>query len=169
MDFTVEHILSAPPERVLEMYTDARYAPAKYRELGLRNVQVVSSRKDEREFQIACRYQRKASIELPKVAQKLVGGAEWLDASQTDTWSIVARTGRLDIVIEAFKSIMTIKAEMKLEAHPQGAINRMRWTVDCSLPLVGGSLAKVLSTDIQQKAAQDGEMAQRLLARYPAL
>ena len=52
---------------------------------------------------------------------------------------------------------------MKLETTPQGSVNRMRWTVECSLPLVGGTLAKFIAQDIQSKSEEDGRVAQRLL------
>ncbi|HET7798408.1 MAG TPA: DUF2505 family protein, partial [Nevskia sp.] len=77
-----------------------------------------------------------------------------------------ARTGRLDVVIDAFKGFATIRCDMKLEAHPEGAINRMRWTIECAVPLIGGTLAKFLAQDIQSKTAEDGALANRLLAGY---
>ena len=166
MEFTAEHILRAPLDKVLTMYSDPAYAPRKYQELGLRDIEVVRTSKDASRFQIAVRYKRKASIEVPKMAQKFVGGSEWLQAQQTDTWDLKARTGRLDVVIDAFKGFATIRCDMKLDAHPEGAINRMRWTVECAVPLIGGTLAKFLAQDLQRKTEEDGALANRLLAGY---
>lgn len=165
MQYSCEHVLPAPIERVEQMYWDPAYAPRKYRELGLKDIEVAAQKKDGREFQIRCNFKMKPSIELPKVAQRFVPGGEALVVTQTDTWDLQARTGRLDIVIHAFESV-TIRCDMKLEPHPQGAVNRMRWTIESSMPLIGGTLAKILAQDIQSKFADDCAVANRILQDY---
>lgn len=164
MEFICEHPFNAPVDQVLAMYRDPEYIPSKYRELGLRDIEVVSRTADEKHFHVICRFKRKSSIDVPKMAQKFVGSADWVPAQQSDRWDIASRTGRLDVIIEPLKSITTIRCDMKLEATPNGSVNRMRWTVECSLPLVGGTLAKFIAQDIQSKSEEDGRVAQRLLA-----
>jgi hypothetical protein len=164
MDFICEHHFTAPVERVLEMYSDPQYLPAKYRELGLRDIEIVSRTDGDQQWEVTCRFKRRASIEVPKMAQKFIGGAEWLPAQQTDRWDRTRRTGRLEVVIDPFKAFTRIHCEMALEPTPAGCVNRMRWTVECSVPLVGSTLAKFIAQDIQSKSAQDGVVAQRLLA-----
>lgn len=163
MEFICEHPFNAPVDQVLAMYRDPEYIPSKYRELGLRDIEVVSRTADDKHFEVVCRFKRKSSIDVPKMAQKFVGGADWVPAQQSDRWDIASRTGRLDVIIEPLKSITRIRCEMKLEATPNGSVNRMRWTVECSLPLVGGTLAKFIAQDIQSKSEEDGRVAQRLL------
>lgn len=165
MEFTNEQIMTAPIERVEKMYWDHEYCPRKYRELGLRDIEVVSKKKDGRDYHITCNFKMKPSIELPKLAQKFVGGADWLAVTQTDSWDLQTRKGRLDIKIHAFDSV-TIRVDMTLEPHPQGAVNRMRWKIESSLPLVGGTLAKILAQDIQSKFAEDCAAANRILKDY---
>lgn len=164
MEFTCEHHFNATVDQVLAMYRDPDYIPSKYRELGLRDIEIVSRTADDQHFQVVCRFKRKSSIEVPKMAQKFIGSSDWVPAQQTDRWDIASRSGRLDVVIEPLKSITSIRCEMKLEATPAGAVNRMRWSVDCSVPLVGGTMAKFIAQDIQRKSEQDGLVAQRLLA-----
>lgn len=164
MEFICEHPFNATVDQVLAMYRDPEYIPSKYRELGLRDIEVVSRTADEKHFHVICRFKRKSSIDVPKMAQKFVGSADWVPAQQSDRWDIASRTGRLDVIIEPLKSITTIRCDMKLEATPYGSVNRMRWTVECSLPLVGGTLAKFIAQDIQSKSEEDGRVAQRLLA-----
>lgn len=166
MEFTNEQIMFAPIERVEKMYWDHSYCPRKYRELGLKDVEVISKKNDGRDYHISCRFKMKPSIEVPKIAQKFVGGSDWLSVLQTDSWDLQTRTGRLDIVIEALKSFTTIRCDMRLEPHPQGAVNRMRWTVESSVPLIGGALAKFLAQDIQSKFADDCAAANRILQDY---
>lgn len=164
MDFTCEHHFNAPVDQVLAMYRDPEYIPSKYRELGLRDIEVVSRSADEQRFEVLCRFKRKSSIEVPKMAQKFLGNADWVPAQQTDRWEIASRTGRLDVVIEPLKAITTIRCAMKLEATPTGSVNRMRWTIECSVPLIGSTIAKFIAQDIQSKSEEDGRVAQRLLA-----
>lgn len=167
MEFTCEHVFDAPVDRLMAMYADPDYIPTKYRELGLRDIEVVSRRHDAHGFELCCRFRQRASIEVPKLAQKFVGGAEWMLAEQTDRWDFASRTGRLDVVIEPFKAFAKIHCLMTVEAHPRGAVNRMRWTVECAVPLIGGTLAKFIAQDIERKSALDGDMARQLLARRP--
>ena len=166
MDFNNEQIMTAPIERVEAMYWNHEYCPRKYRELGLRDVAVISQSKSGDDIRIACSFKMKPSIEVPKMAQKFIGGSDWLNVTQTDSWNTRTRKGRLDIVIEPMKSFTTIYAEMSLEPHPQGAANRMRWTIECSIPLIGGTLAKFLAQDIQSKFADDCAVANRILKDY---
>ena len=165
MEFSNEQIMKAPLAKVETMYWDLDFVARKYRELGLRDVEVVSQHKDAGSTKVCCNFKMKPSIELPKVAQKFVSGGEWLAVTQTDSWDIKTRTGRLDIVIHAFKTV-TIRCDMKLEAHLQGAINRMRWKIDSSMPLIGGTIAKILAQDIQSKFEDDCAAANRILASY---
>ena len=164
MEFTCEHHFKATVDQVLAMYRDPEYIPSKYRELGLRDIEIASRTADDQHFQVVCRFKRKSSIEVPKMAQKFIGSADWVQAQQTDRWDIASRSGRLDVVIEPLKSITSIRCQMQLEATPTGSVNRMRWTVDCSVPLIGGTLAKFIGQDIQRKSEQDGLVAQQLLA-----
>lgn len=164
MEFICEHHFNATVDQVLAMYRDPEYIPSKYRELGLRDIEIVSRTADDRHFQVVCRFKRKSSIEVPKMAQKFIGSADWVPAQQSDRWDIASRSGRLEVIIEPLKSFTTIRCEMKLEATPDGAVNRMRWTVDCSVPLVGGTMAKFIAQDIQSKSEQDGRIARQLLA-----
>ncbi|WP_022976998.1 DUF2505 domain-containing protein [Nevskia ramosa] len=165
MEFSNEQVMPAPLERVEKMYWDLAFVPRKYRELGLQDIEVVSQKKEGRELQICCNFKMKPSIELPKIAQKFVRGGEALAVTQTDTWDMQTRTGRLDIVIHAFKTV-TIRCDMKLEAHPQGAVNRMRWKIESSMPLIGGTIAKILAQDIQSKFKDDAAAANRVLKDY---
>lgn len=165
MQFTTEQIMPAPIERVETMYWDPEFAPRKYRELGLKDVAVVSQNKDARQFQISCNFKMKPSLEVPKPVQRFVGSGDWLDVTQTDRWDMQTRKGRLDIVIHAFKTV-TIYCEMSLEPHAKGAVNRMTWHVDCSVPLVGGAIAKFLAQDIQRKFEDDVAAAVRILKTY---
>jgi hypothetical protein len=165
MEFNNEQLMKAPLARVEKMYWDLEFVPRKYRELGLRDVEVVSQSKDTRNTRVCCNFKMKPSIELPKVAQKFVSGGEWLAVTQTDSWDMQTRTGRLDIVIHAFKTV-TIRCDMKLDAHPQGAVNRMRWKIESSMPLIGGTIAKILAQDIQSKFDDDCAAANRILESY---
>lgn len=165
MEFKNEQIMRAPIERVREMYWDPAFLPRKYSELGLKDIEVVSQNKTDKESQVTCSFKMKPSIQLPKVAQKFIGGRDWLPVTQTDTWDMQTQTGRLDIVIHPLKPV-TIRCDMKLEQHPEGAVNRMSWKVECSVPLVGGQLAKILADDIQRKFADDCAVTNRILETY---
>lgn len=165
MQFTNEHVFPARIERVEAMYWDPSFCPRKYRQLGLREVEVISKRKTSRDFHIQCRFRMKPSLELPAFTQQFIGRRDWLSVSQTDVWDIPSRTGRLDIVLESLESV-SIRCDMQLLAHPQGTVNRMLWNVDCALPLIGEALANFLAEDIQSKFDDDFAVTYHILSDY---
>ncbi len=163
MQFTEEQVLDAPMARVEDVYWNFEYCPRKYRELGLQAIKVLETRRDGDDYAITCSFKMKPSISVPKIAQKFVGGSDFLDVVQTDSWNTKEGKGRLDIDIRQFKGVVKIHCDMSLEPHERGTVNRMVWHVECTLPLIGGKLAKYLAEDIKSKFDDDCEVANRLI------
>jgi len=166
MKFRFDHAFEAPIERVLAMYTDAAYIPAKYAVMGLREVSVVRRDQDEAHLDVTHRFLEQASITIPAMARKLIGDSDWFYVAQTERWHFASLTGELIVDIEPFKQFTSIRCDMKLLATASGCVNQMHWDVTCSVPLLGGTLAKFLADDIQRKTQRDGDVARQLLASH---
>ena len=165
MKFQEEHIYDAPLETVERMYFDTGFCPRKYRELGLDAVEVLSCSDAAEDFYVDCRFIMEPSLPLPGFIKRLLPGGEKIGVRQIDRWNTRTREGELQIELDGL-DVVTIFSDMRLEAHPRGAINRMQWSVDCQVPLVGGKLADFLGRDIQSKAARDHEVSVQILQDY---
>ena len=165
MKFTDEHVYDAPLEIVEKMYFDSRFCPRKYAELGLEEVDVISSSDAAENFHVGCRFFMEPNLPVPRFIRKILPGGERIAVQQIDHWNTVTRKGHLDIQLISLDPVH-IHCEMSLEAHPRGAVNRMNWTVECKVPLIGGKLAEFLGKDIQHKSAHDLEVSNKILQDY---
>lgn len=165
MKFTDEHIYDAPLATVEKMYFDTGFCPRKYAELGLENIEIVSSSDAPATFHVSCRFLMEPTLTLPGFIRKILPGGERIAVQQSDHWNTLTRKGYLDIQLLALDPVH-IHCDMSLEEHPRGAVNRMNWTVECKVPLLGGKLADFLGKDIQQKSAHDLEASKAILQDY---
>ncbi len=165
MTFTDEHIYAAPLALVERMYFDTAFCPRKYAALGLEDIEVLDSSAAPEDFFVDCRFMMQPSLPLPGFIRKLLPGGERISVNQIDRWNTLTRVGSLDIRLHGLESVR-IHSSMRLEEHPQGAVNRMDWTVECAVPLIGGKLANFLGRDIQHKSAHDLEISTAILEDY---
>lgn len=164
MQFTDEHIYDAPVAVIRQMYYDTAFVPRKYRELGMRDLQVVETNGDAKDFFVCCNFVLEPSIAVPGFAKKLIGDGS-IPVTWTDRWNTTTDKGSLEIVTHKFDSI-SLHADMSLEEHPRGAVNRFVWTVNCSMPLIGNKVAAYLAKDIQKKSAEDLAASVKILKDY---
>lgn len=165
MKFTDQHIYDAPLAVVEKMYFDTAFCPRKYRELELADVEVLSTSDDPENFHVSCKFFMGPTVPLPAFIRKVLPVSEHLAVKQTDHWNTKTRKGHLDIQLLALDPVH-IHCEMSLEEHPRGAVNNMKWTVECKVPLIGGKIANYLGHDIQHKSAHDLEVSTHILQDY---
>lgn len=163
MQFYDEHIYDAPLARIEGMYFDTQFVPRKYRELGLQDVKVVSQQPAPN-HEVTCTLKMEPSIKVPGALKKVLGDG-LIDVEWTDRWDTQTNKGELIIKLKQFASV-SMHCDMSLEAHPQGTVNKMHWRVECSVPVVGGMLAKYLGEDIRKKSADDLAASKRILQDY---
>lgn len=163
MKFSCEQHFNAPVERVLKMYSDVEYISAKYASMGLRDVKLVELKHDDHSLDVTYHYLEQASIPIPAIARRFIGDSDWFAVYQNDRWQFANQAGELNVTVVPFKNVTSIRCDMNLVATANGCVNQMNWDVSCSVPLLGGTLAKLLAEDIQRKVQRDGEMAQKLL------
>lgn len=153
-----------PIATVLKMYTDRSYFERKYQDSGAWDVEVLEHEKNGNKFRIKCRFTMKSEVPLPDFAKKFIG--ESVTVVQQDAWDLDKQTGRIDMDIKG--APLKVFTEMQLKEDGQGCANHLRWNVNCSIPLIGGKLEKVLSEDLQQKSRTDYQVSTKILRDYRA-
>ncbi len=166
MKFTEEHRFDFPLEVVQKAYFDPAFAPRKYAELGLADIQVMDSSSDANESSVVVRFKMLPTVKLPGFAQKFVPQDKPVGVQQTDHWDKTTNRGTLDVELAGMSSMTTLHCNMELVADGEQTVNKMNWTVEAKVPLVGSKLAKVLAEDIQQKSEADRQATATILADY---
>jgi hypothetical protein len=162
MKFDDKHTFDKPAATVMKMFADRAYFERKYKALSYWNIEVLEHEKSDKKFRIKARYTTKNDAPLPDFAKKFLGDSTVI--TQSDTWDIEKRTGRLDIEIKG--APVKVMAEMSLKDEAKGSANTLHWNVSCGIPLIGGKLEKLITEDIQSKAKADIAASRKLLADY---
>jgi hypothetical protein len=162
MNFNDKHTFDKPAATVIKMFADRAYFERKYKELGFKNVQVLEHTSDGKKFRIKVRYSAPNSAPLPDFAKRFLG--ETNEVTQSDTWDIEKKTGRLEAEIKGVP--VKVFADMKLADEGAGSANSLKWTLSCGIPLIGGKLEQVVGSDIQSKAKADVAKTREILKGY---
>lgn len=162
MKFDDKHSYDKPAANVLKMYSDRKFFERKYQELGVKNLEVLECTSTDAQFRIKCRFAIKNDAPLPDFAKKFMATDNIV--TQTDTWDLKSRTGRLDVEIKGVPA--KVSCEMALKDEGKGAANHFKWNISCGIPFVGGKLEQVLSDDIRSKSARDLSISKKILNDY---
>lgn len=162
MKFTDSHEFDVSSDTVIKMFSDPDYFTGKYEALGFSNIEVLEHTQDGDEFSITVRYEAPSDAPVPGFAKKFM--AETNVVTQTDCWNVADKTGELTAEIKGLPA--TIKAQMELVDDGDGCSNELNWNINCSIPLVGGKVEKLIAQDIQSKAASDLAQTRAMLANY---
>lgn len=162
MKFTDSHEFDVSSDTVIKMFSDPDYFTGKYEALGFTNIQVLEHTRDGDDFSITVRYEAPSDVPVPGFAKKFM--AETSVVTQTDQWNVADKTGRLKAEIKGLPA--KISADMELVDDGDGCSNELNWNINCSIPLVGGKVEKLIAQDIQSKAESDLEQTRAMLANY---
>lgn len=162
MRFEERHSFERNADAVMRMYVDRRFFERKYETTGARDIRVLEHESSAARFRIKCRYTVNNEADLPELAKKFIG-AETV-VTQEDEWDIAARSGRLVLDLKGTPAKVT--AAMHLGDEGVGCVNRMVWTVDCGIPLIGGKLERVIADDIRRRSLADLAASRTILLDY---
>lgn len=163
MKFETTLIWDAPLPRVMAMLTDRRYFERKLELMAHEEAEVLSAGMDGTRFTVVTRVKGKPSIKLPALAQKFLKPDQAVEIEQTDCWDTATASGSVNFLNKSV-SVITISAVMQLSEQDGRTTNRLSWTVECGIPLVGGKLAEIIAEDIRTKAAHNEEVSRQILA-----
>lgn len=162
MQFNDKHTFDKPAAAVLKMFSDKAYFERKYRELGYQEIEVLEHSSDAKKFRIKVRYSAPNSAPVPDFAKRFLG--ENNVVTQSDTWDLEKKTGRLEAEIKGVP--VKVSADMRLADEGAGSSNTLKWTLSCGIPLIGGKLEQIVGGDIQSKAKTDLAKSREILKGY---
>ena len=163
MKYEYREVHNKPAATVIKMYGYQKLFERKYKDSGDWNIVVLECDKSKKKFRIKWRYSIKSSNpNIPALATKFVGDSSTI--TQTDTWDLIAKTGRLDVEIKGVP--VKVGADMVLKDEAKGGVNLLKWNVSCGIPLIGGKLEQLIVDDIKSKSAQDVAVTVKILADY---
>lgn len=148
-------------DSIMTMFSDRSYFERKYSELA-NSFEIREHRHEANDFHIKAFLHYDFEAPVPGFAKKFIGDA--LTVTQEDTWDCETRKGQLDVHIAG--APVSIHADMELVETASGCENRMNWTIDCRVPLVGGKLEKLILQDITSKAPRDLEVSRGIANDY---
>jgi hypothetical protein len=162
MQFNDKHSFDRPAATVLKMFSDKAYFERKYKELGYTNIEVLEHAVDAKKFRIKVRYSAPNSAPVPDFAKKFLAATN--QVTQSDTWDLERKTGRLEAEIKGVP--VKVAADMKLADEGSGSANTLKWNLSCGIPLIGGKLEQIIGSDIQSKAKTDIAKSREILKGY---
>lgn len=158
----LEHRFAKGVANVWKMYSDRAFFERKYKDAGYSNIEVLDYQTSAKGFSITCRYDAGSDAPMPDFAKKFIG--ERITVVQTDAWDAASKTGKITTEIKG--APVKVTAEMRLEGDAKSAVNRMKWTLACGIPLVGGKLEALLAEDVKVKSQRDQKVSSKILADY---
>lgn len=162
MKFTDRHEFDAPASKVIKMFSDPDYFSNKYQALGFKNIKVLEQSTDGSDFSITVRYEAPSDAPIPGFAKKFMGATNVV--TQTDSWNIDSMTGHLQAEIQGLPA--KVSADMELVDDGDGSANELSWNINCSVPLIGGKIDKLVAQDIQAKSEADLNETRAQLENY---
>jgi len=162
MQFTDKHSFDKPAATVIKMFSDKAYFERKYKELGFKNIEVLEHTADAKKFRIKVRYSAPLDAPLPDFAKKFLAANNVI--TQSDTWDLEKRTGRLEAEIRGVP--VKVGADMKLADEGSGSANTLKWNLSCGIPFVGGKLEELVGGDIKAKSKTDNAKSREILQGY---
>ncbi|MEM7613226.1 MAG: DUF2505 domain-containing protein [Pseudomonadota bacterium] len=155
-----DHLYSVSPEALFGTFTDEAALLAKHKALGSRDIVIhrcqVSPEKAEVDFS------REVPAEVPSMFKRFI--QPWNAVRQTEHWqhNSVGYHAALSLDIKGVPAAIT--GTLHIEPVDDGCINHIVLTIECSIPLVGGKLAKFIADDAKRQMRDEYEYLSALLA-----
>ncbi len=146
----MEQKYNAPIEQVFALLTDPKWLEARSLALGELSAKVKSKKAGKG---VALSMTRRARRELPALVAKVLPAESDLQFEETWTPAEGGYDGMLTMDIVGQPVKMT--AEFTLEATGKGCLYSIEHATKCSIPLVGGAVAKFALQQIQQGCAAE--------------
>jgi len=150
----------APAEVVMRMFTDKAFHTRKLDAMGLKNYQVLDHALDGADFRIKIR--RKVPMQAPSIVKKFVPAESTV--VNEERWNTRSRTG--SVMVEPQGMPLEVSCVTAMKDQGKGCIVSFDWTIRAKIPLVGGALEKFVVSDMERRAAEETEIAIRLLDEY---
>jgi len=135
---------------LLAALTDAAAFKAVQRHLGSTNVQVLEQQSGGR-FRIVLRYDEQSEAPIPAFAKKIVGQTSTV--TECTTWDPVAGTGQTTVEVKGVPA--KIRCALTVAEDGSGCVVSRHWSLNVTLPLIGGKIEKLIADKILAKADRE--------------
>lgn len=150
MQFDVIHEYQHPADKVFAALTDFEVVKSKYEAIGQSEVQLV--RRDQGDDgSVTMVTTRVVPLELPGFAKKVLSPKQHV--TQTDVWSGADSKGRRSatFTVEAKGAPVRLHGTLQLVRRgAKGCTNTTDVTVECKVPLIGGTIADLVASDTRR-------------------
>jgi hypothetical protein len=139
-------------EDVYAMFTDPGEIETKQEALGARHIVIEECELYEDGADV--RFVRELPADVPGILQKFL--QPWNTVSQFEQWRSTGDGGYdADLDIDIANVPVTVRGTLELQPTEDGCVNRVRITVDCSIPFVGKTLAEFVARDCARLVADE--------------
>ena len=156
MKVTSTHTYAAPSDVVFTMLTDPDVLTAKYTALGHRDISITEHSVDD--GAVTVRSRRSVPMDVPGFAKRFLSPMN--TAEQHDHWDPPAADGSRSGTWEVTSRGVPISAGGTLRITPgkkRTTVVEVTAEISCSVPLVGGKLASLVSGNVKQTLAAEEE------------
>ncbi len=144
---------------VMKMFSDLAFQTAKLDALGYTGkYQVLSHSQDAKSFNI--RIERKVPIQLPGIGKNAAESTVIND----ETWSIASKTGT--VIVEVKGMPLAVSCVTAMADEGKECVIHYQWQVKSKIPLIGGTIEKMVIADMTKKANEETAAAIALLKSY---
>jgi len=147
--------------KVYGLLTDPEFVAEKYQAVGARNVEIIQYGEDE-DGDYILETVREIHSALPDFAKKFLG--EWNKVQQIEIWEPDGDGFLCSFTVDALDAPVKIAGTQLLSPIASGCVNEVNLTVSCSVPLLGGKLAKVVGGDADTTMTAEHAYTQDALA-----
>ncbi|TAJ52798.1 MAG: DUF2505 domain-containing protein [Nevskiaceae bacterium] len=149
----------APSSVVMKMFADRDFHTRKLDATGYSGkYQVLSCNSDGKSFSI--RIERKVPVSMPGMGKN----APESTVVNDESWDLASKTGRVVVELKGMPLDMSCVTSMRDEG--QGCVVNFAWDIKSKIPLVGGTIEKMVVNDMVKKADEETQAAIALLKNY---
>jgi len=149
----------APSSVVMKMFADRDFHTRKLEATGYTGkYQVLNCSGDASSFSI--RIERKVPVSMPGMGKN----APESTVVNDETWNLASKTGRVVVELKGMPLEMSCVTSMKDEG--KDCVVTYQWEVKSKIPLVGGTIEKMVVSDMDKKADEETQAAIALLKNY---
>lgn len=144
---------------VLKMFSDLAFQTDKLDALGYAGkYKVLGHSKDAKSFNV--RIERKVPIQLPGMGKNVPESTVVND----ETWNLAGKTGTVTVDVKGMPLAVSCVTAMADEGKE--CVISYQWEVKSKIPLIGGTIEKMVIADMTKKANEETVAAIALLKGY---
>jgi uncharacterized protein YndB with AHSA1/START domain len=153
MDIQAKHTYKQPIDTVFSAFGNPEAITQRLEAMGARNINLVTCELSE--TGLVVHQEREVPTDVPGVLKKVLG--EWNHVVQKETWVKKDDGCHCDILVKLEGVPVTIEGTLFLHPEGEGCVNEIDLKINCSIPLIGGKLAKFVGHNVIEGMQEEFE------------